>query len=107
MPFPQIIRRSWLVVLLATWPGIVRSQEQAVRLETVTVVADRLPWAQRMSRFPAPSSVAKKDRTFNTVLQPVPLRRTGRSVIGWSAWRRGGAFGLPPAGLWVAVGALG
>ncbi len=43
MPFPQIIRRSWLVVLLATWPGIVRSQEQAVRLETITVVADRLP----------------------------------------------------------------
>lgn len=43
MPFPQIIRRSWLVVLLTTWPGIVRSQEQAGRLETVTVVADRLP----------------------------------------------------------------
>jgi hypothetical protein len=35
--------RSWLVVLLATWPGIVRSQEQEVRLETVTVVMDRLP----------------------------------------------------------------
>lgn len=43
MAFSQFIHRSWLVVLLATWPGIARSQEQAVRLETVTVVADRLP----------------------------------------------------------------
>jgi hypothetical protein len=48
-----------------------------------------------------------KDRTFNGVLQLVLLRRTGRSVIGWSAWRQEGAFGLAPAGLWVAVGALG
>jgi len=59
-----------------------------------------------MSRFPAPSSVAKKDRTFNAVLQPVLLRRTGRSVTGWDAWRREGAFGLAPAG-GGAVGALG
>lgn len=43
MAFPQFIRRSWLVALLATWPGIVRLQEQAVRLETLTIVADRLP----------------------------------------------------------------
>ena len=43
MPFPQFIRRSWPVVRLATWQGIVRSQEQAVRLETLTVAADRLP----------------------------------------------------------------
>jgi hypothetical protein len=43
MLFFQIICRSWLVVLLATSPGIARSQEQPVRLETVTVVGDRLP----------------------------------------------------------------
>ena len=48
-----------------------------------------------------------KDRTFNAVLQPVLLRRTGRSVIGWSAWGREGAFGLGPAGFWMAVGAVG
>ena len=44
---------------------------------------------------------------FNAVLQLVRLGRTGRSVIGWSVWRREGAFGLAPVGLWVAVGTLG
>ena len=29
------------------------------------------------------------------------LHRMGRSVIGWSAWRREGAIGLAPVGLWV------
>jgi hypothetical protein len=41
----------------------------------------------------------KIPRMLNAVLQLVLLRRTGRSVIGWSARRREGRF-------W-AIGALG
>ncbi|MGH8564909.1 MAG: hypothetical protein ACREXW_12830 [Gammaproteobacteria bacterium] len=43
-PFSQFIHQLWLAVLLATWSGIVRSQEQVVRgWKRSPVVADRLP----------------------------------------------------------------
>jgi hypothetical protein len=35
------------------------------------------------------------------------LRRTGRSVMGSSAWRREGAFGLARGGFWLLVGSFG
>ena len=38
-----------------------------------------------------------KQGLAHAVLQPVLLRRTGRLVIGWSAWGREGAFGLSAA----------
>jgi MFS family permease len=46
---------------------------------------------------------AFKDRTFNAVLQLVLLRRTGRSVIGWSRGRRKGRLDwLRPGCGWLS-----
>jgi hypothetical protein len=49
----------------------------------------------------------EKGRNFNSSLQQVLLRRTGRPVVGWSGRGRTSEFGLTPAGFRVGVGALG
>jgi hypothetical protein len=53
-------------------------------------------------------TVCLKNRKFNGSLQQVPLRRTGRPVVGWCGTGDGkSACGLTPAAFRVAAGAVG